>query len=637
MLLLLLHLLVAINVTSAAVDYSFISMFGLPSKSNDTGKQEPEPNRTEQHHHNNETSLDKYRVAFERLARQGQPEEQCYCDRSEDICDLECCCDIDCPNLMKYSFGTCKVLPSRQTSRLCEDTHVNFRSLGGVGCLVVKDNTGRREWFAEQRSLLEVSHLNNLRPEHNFVWTRPNTNVALNETQTSVAEYKSGEPIVLTNSLEKNVTQQGQQRATTNFRLWTFAVANNFRGGVCNSQQMVKYLHDFRSSCHLPVAPTLANFCQQHQQIRAENYFRSLGFFYNNFAEEQYNLIKVQPRENYSAPTWSAASGVCSGAVSKVHYLVHHRGLYGIARVQLQLQQQNLSRLDRFIQQEYSVTFIFDQKVDNKTQKSKKHAKLSRGFDMAEDQSLIWSKTNTNNTERHLVNRTIKADRAYGQCSRDFGRLRAYTFGHNQVHVCQLRVELSASRTIICRQLKQQIAAVLDLESLNHLWVGKYRTASLNQTDDWLPVLNRSSNDQTITKLCPGVYGGIAYEFYRARHGHPLPVQYKLVGASYRLEPIDGLALSCERELKCRLTGWTLLATSVSFVDLTTSVQLTYARPPSIRIELPNDFFYPFMSSRSVLQSSSSSSLAGGWSSPSSSSSSSWATLLSLVLLWTFL
>lgn len=175
----------------------------------------------------------------------------------------------------------------------------------------------------------------------------------------------------------------------------------------------------------------------------------------------------------------------------------------------------------------------------------------------------------------------------------------------------------------ICEKMQSLLLESIDLNGkiLNVTHVGIFGNSNLSHVSDWLPIINvyqgaRSSSAASLTTLsslssttdsknlidipplnpsgmCPSLITGISYEIYHSKIGPVDQPQVKLISivrtftTSHNLGPFTSNVESSLSSI--RVTG------TITFHDLTQGFRSKFAPPPVLTIQLPADFFYPFL------------------------------------------
>lgn len=185
----------------------------------------------------------------------------------------------------------------------------------------------------------------------------------------------------------------------------------------------------------------------------------------------------------------------------------------------------------------------------------------------------------------------------------------------------------------ICHKIQSRLFTSIDLNGkiLNVTHVGMFGNSNSSHMSDWLPIVNvyqgtrtsltgslstlpslsSSPHDQktsieipplTPSGVCPLLITGISYEIFHTKVGPVDQPQVKLISivrtftTTSNVAPYtSNIASSVPR---IRVTG------TVTFYDVTQGVRSKFAPPPVLTIQLPADFFYPFLlvHSSSILQ-----------------------------------
>ncbi|KAH9493988.1 B9 domain-containing protein 2 [Dermatophagoides farinae] len=359
----------------------------------------------------NDKQFIRYREEFEKiLAKWSNNSKGCECDSILDYCDIDCCCDLNCTEIDRYSFGQClKFEQSKFISdiseipslSMCLDSTNNnngnqkqlFYQSSPLLCLA-KENTFRRQSYVHQPIIIERNQLDRIESKHKFrfgqivvpmksIFNDDNDDddddvnddyeqrIIQNITKIqSLVQYKSGSPIIRFRfrTLSNQQQKQKQQKNHTilEYYHWKLPISinslNNInnRMDVCSGRlEIVKYLKDYQSICLRIVPTNLAEDCTGNQFFDYRTYLQPNVFIYQTFINSEkfntssnnssYKFVRIETDgKHYEQPYYDSETKICHNVVEKVDYLVWHEGIQGIRRIQIWIGQIDLPSISNF-------------------------------------------------------------------------------------------------------------------------------------------------------------------------------------------------------------------------------------------------------------------------------------------------
>lgn len=460
-------------------------------------------------------------------------------------------------------------------------------------------------------------------------------------------EYKSGRPVIVAKWSTNNRTTATLSAATgqqPSYYHWKLPFSYHFKDGECNKLRHVGYMHDNGHwSCLTSVPPDLdlASVCTQNAYWNVSNYYKNVHFLYKASLNDvhSYRLVPVQVDGDVGQLAMDRER--CVHVVSSVHYTIWHRGLYGITRVQLTVHQINVSRADKHVRQHFAVLFKWDtQSTSDNSSKvqpppsSVVNDQRARLRHYTKFDAVTFALATGNNSFSVLPpdsTSLLVANYKHGVCRpQNHQSLNRIHFAQNQLSTCVLPLNLKGNgSTAICRAIKSEIGNhIASINNLSHLHVaalsGHHSSADVSHSPlVWLPLLlvnDRTSNGNRSGKSasgrvwtqpsinkddeCHNIVNSVTYQVFYVRHGrwpsvdhHHHSARYKIVGASAQAKtlPVHQLKVKCwPPDSWCTVQQDLDLTVTINYVDISEPLRPHYAPPPSIKFELPEDFFYPF-------------------------------------------
>lgn len=162
---------------------------------------------------------------------------------------------------------------------------------------------------------------------------------------------------------------------------------------------------------------------------------------------------------------------------------------------------------------------------------------------------------------------------------------RMIRFGEDTYQIVRTdRVKMD-NRTEWCAKWRHFVLQSFWGSDFDDLRLAAYGNTELNDTStgSWLPI-----EVQTELECYGSVIHGDLVVIYVKSGTYDQP-EYKLIGAGLRVRSDEGLY--CSESVDCSL----LLSQTVSFIMSDSPTYMILPEPPRWKIELPNDFFYPFL------------------------------------------
>lgn len=528
----------------------------------------------------------------------------CLCDRTASYCDLECCCDGDCSQLQKYAFSRCQDSSASNNEGAvfsCPSTRPFYRKQFHLGqqqssrllCLS-RDNTGKRQLFANLKTISDSGKLATIKPRHEYKWAAMNHSNWLTSPiggqhvkggqVKSMLEYKSGSALIWTFTQEKSANG-----STHWLDYWRLPSALYSPSGKCNHLQAVNYMHPFSSDCLLPLQD-LKTTCTTEKQLDVDSYNKGKLFHYYNFVKGEYRTVPVHLEAVYGKVLFNQTLQTCANVVAAIEYTLWHEGIFGIIKVTLKVRQIELTNSTRALRQTFAVNFKWAGNF------SKENPSFGGQSGYLHKQKLAFAQKRRNES-LELVEKQLVGNYRLGLCATDKEISKnMFRFGINRFTSCRLRVHMqSIAKAQLCSTLESVISQYFN-SSLVNLFVSTYGNGSsaFNNSEEFAPILlsdSRSSGEQLL--LCGHPWQGASWQIFYSKVGLKDRPVLRVVGASVQRHQLSGLKSDCSRDM-CSLTLDTELFSSLDFIDVTEPLRPDYAPAPSVRIELPSDFFYPF-------------------------------------------
>lgn len=182
-------------------------------------------------------------------------------------------------------------------------------------------------------------------------------------------------------------------------------------------------------------------------------------------------------------------------------------------------------------------------------------------------------------------------------------------------------ISLRDEESAICHRIQGTILESLDMSGkiLNVTHIGIFGNSNLSHPSDWLPIINVNPSPfsssleplaieiphLTPNGICPLLVTGLSYEIYYSMVGPVEQPQAKIISFVRKFITTNNVQPFVSNSKS--FTSFITISSTVTFYDLTRGMRSKFAPPPVLKIQLPADFFYPFLLMHSSSSSSSSS------------------------------
>lgn len=374
---------------------------------------------------------------------------------------------------------------------------------------------------------------------------------------------------------------------------------------MCSCNEEIRYLRDFQSSCSYSFED-LRTQCEKDTVLSAEqflNFCISLrsapSHSVNTLADlivhtKSINSSVSEDDEYFSAQSETLcvnkkterrakASGLCKNVVSRVIFTVKHDGSVGITGIDVDFKYVNVPLDKKAITQNYIVNFVWR----NISDIIKKSGNPGYQIDLPIIASSNGSYFEYEDLSKSFYENSLSVlDKDNGGfCSNDRQIIK---FGKNLKTGCVLKHDFTN-----CKNLQTSVSDILLGPSKRQVFVGVFGNANISNPEDWIEVFHEANalsdgDDNCFVPL------GLKIQIVYAAVGTVANPQYKIVGVGYHDSKPEFV------DLKCLPTCQNIfLWTSVSFFDVTLPAVERYAKVPSVKANLPRDFFYPFLYGKS--------------------------------------
>ncbi|XP_045102927.1 tectonic-1-like [Portunus trituberculatus] len=580
----------------------------------------------------------------------------CLCDLKVDVCDVNCCCDTDCSASDRLAFSHCLPRPSPTPEhRYCLQHKIVFSSTeeykvevdqGGLTCVLI-DNLPHHAAHTPvkvARTLEEFEALQ--RRSKAFPWPETPLQRDSQDADTTPQDdrYNYGDSVWGYES-DGVVVKMGLPTAII--------------GSECQAQEDIQYLQDTRTACsrvlqgpkgcHAPElsastyltltvlsgAPTEPESVNTTEDL--DNTTTTPPTLENTTTippttpdtpaptpedTNKTNTIEITPYlcqtetngeetctevELTDLPTPTYTNSECTNTLHRLDYIFIHNGVEGMVEVRAMVRLGNTSVQGRLQRQEFSAKFVWEDSLDEEVFERSGRPGYVFG------KPLLLGRVVENVTEEGEVRSAISLDldptkwlTVLSPGSRGHCHSRTQVkFGIDMRSSCSLEV---TQDDLGCDGLRSQILGLLlgsYLGDLGALRIGSYGDANVVNVADWVPILvpvesRGISSDRRRTSGCQSIIKSVHLEIFYSLQGALHNPQAKIIAVVLRLGPpqIFPMIQKASTTSSSFTSTFSLeLFSTVAFVEVKNTPLPAYARPPSLDIKLPYDFFYPFLPS----------------------------------------
>ncbi|KAK4873315.1 hypothetical protein RN001_015344 [Aquatica leii] len=527
--------------------------------------------------------------------------DTCTCDLHRQFCDVNCCCDKDCGPDEKKVFSVCHLEPNvnRDTSfcSYVDQIYLNNTpyewevNQNGLFC-IVKTNLPPK-YTLQSYQTIPTFEASRGQKYDKYVW--PETEMEQLIEQFANNSYIYGSDIWV----------------LRNHTLVVFELSTSFITHICLKHERVKYLNNLESECS--VAGTNPG---NNAQLESATYYKNISFVRDpkllNTSIE--NIWKCPQNACLSVTVKDCSDGNCTvlngsktvlcrindttnqqdcvNLVHKAHYVFYHNGSMGLTRVELLLTLKNFS----FLHADYEFGQKFERQPRYITGKPVLLGNLDNGT-VSRDPKLIY--------DNFLVFPVSRQ----GWCVLNNELHVVSEFRYNMVLKCRVFKEIlkgNSSASGLCRQMQTAIFSfwpVLVNSSMEKV-VGGFGNANESVEADWVKVLWSNSSDSLLndtlgnftdgnrTLICHNLITILKVDVFHAQIDlEKLLRQEKIVATAVEFGPGRVHVFRVDDQMYLDV----MIEERVTYFDVTTERVEKYAQPPAFKINLPYDFFYPFV------------------------------------------
>ena len=516
---------------------------------------------------------------------------------------------------------------------------------------VAWDNVVKKDEYPARETITSLSELKRVTSSSNgkHTWFQSDDESVLFRVKThkhhgTTSKLKSGDAVRVLGS------PSGKTRDVfTPWKLPSSILANN---GVCNSFQPVTYLNNFKSKC-VQVVSDLRRECTSNVYFSPRLYHEDIVMSKNKPAEvvigslhltrhylhekddpetgrfenrytmrsdqcESGGCVTITVNGSYDVPQYvydgQRKIGACFNAVSSVSYDVSFNAKTGITEIIVTFQQSPIIQGQKYVQQTFTVNF-------NQEINSSLLVDHLDTFDRSGNPGYLFNKPiygtafdgSMNSTGYHKLSDPIQS-KSDGTCKlsspgnpQSSTQVSEVGFKVNSKSGCRIGLNTFIGSTSVCSDLQSQIVETWKLnDEMSHFAI--FGNSNTSISSQWVPVVIDNSMAQiidprqvpvlTLDGNCPSIITSISYDIYFADIGLKSEPQSMLLSVVKKYsDPIEVKVQSSNtssQKLGSVSSPWIEVSFSIAFHDLTIPSRPSFAPPPTVKLQLPPDFFYPF-------------------------------------------
>ncbi|KAK4008377.1 hypothetical protein OUZ56_013519 [Daphnia magna] len=508
----------------------------------------------------------------------------CTCDLIGGQCDVNCCCDPECSPDDRRLFSRCWSPPSSYFDRYyCSpdpdryglawnntpEFRVEWSARRGMFCIVT-DNVPKKRMFEDKLPLAEDEVFQHILPKLSGRWNVPGPTVELDQWIYQPF-YKEGSPLF---TLHVSGT------------IGVLKLPYSLNSATCNIAKEVTFLQsDDHYQCILPGEDRCNPNIRLEQRMshlavfRLPSYSASAG--YSNSSIRWGDMDKLAPiiiricdsdsgcRSDLPAPEPS-----CQNSLTAVTLRISYNGTEGIRSVLVDLlYAAGKSGAVRFRTIHQSLGEIQNGGGSNPVRIRSGNPGYLNG------KPVLAAKLNSSSGEGAFQTLDVFPGKP---------RSRVIRFGEDSYHSIRVSSPKVENGTELCDKWRQFVLESFWGHDFERLRLGAFGNVELNETEFsglWLPI--RIQSDELV--CFKSLIQAELFIIFTRSGSYDQP-QNKLVGAGLQLRS-SGAEYCAIDSASCSL----LLIQTVSFVMADSPTFMILPQPPRWRIQLPYDFFYPFL------------------------------------------
>ncbi|XP_075992300.1 tectonic-1-like isoform X1 [Anticarsia gemmatalis] len=505
----------------------------------------------------------------------------CGCNLLYQVCDINCCCDMDCSNNEQKDFQCEKkqaVSPYDDgciSHLLDSDLIYGSSMLDSLFCVVKTNIPEKRN--VKKPNLLVIDHYNK--------WKSVQHQQVLYEFKKTL--YKYSDPIWLL------------KNGTIYYLDFPTPMVNTY----CTDRAPIKFLKDEKIRCNVKFNDLemfhIDKTAEESMVISAtERSLNSSALNCSNLHCINWTILAcdndVCMKYNKSHYEASCTESVCTNLALKIDYQFYYYDSK-IINATIKFHIENISNVLPFLSQEITVKFIMSNKsLDNVIEFSGNPGYIS-------NLPIIISTAKSNFTE-HFFNRTMQSSKLNfplnkeGICFSTNSSQNFVRFGLNKRTKCRY---VHAQRTVrqnitsVCKSIQENIQNLLGLDK--EIYISPFGNPYGIRDENWIHLQKEISEEivygeysDNLSKLhCFHLINRISVTFVFANvDENDFTDQNKIIFA--KLQVITNNVTFYIEDISSVIT------IDITFLDATKPNLYVYAGSPHLNIHLPKDFFFPF-------------------------------------------
>lgn len=366
---------------------------------------------------------------------------------------------------------------------------------------------------------------------------------------------------------------------------------------MCSCNQEVRYLEDFDSVCSRTISNQREE-CKTNAFLAAESYTDFCISSHSDISTGLSNLIahtkatnstnkpdrctRIRFETDVLKPKY--LNDICLNVVSGVYFTVSHNGFHGISDISVKFNYIDISEAKTFLQH-FGIRFQWDNITDTEQRSGNPGYQIGFPILTGTNSSVMDVGEPFEITMQQIGLSVLDRD-AESRCN---PKRRVVKFGKNFKTSCFFKFAKTD-----CKSLQERIFNILLGSSHRQVFIGVFGNANGSNVDDWIEAYHEDRDVVQTDGTC-NLIKGLTINVAFAAVGTIVNPQYKILGVGYHYAKPEKVDLSCSSQCS-DLT----LSTSVSFFDVTEPAIPHYPKVPSIKANLPSDFFYPFLYGKQV-------------------------------------
>ncbi|KAJ8682994.1 hypothetical protein QAD02_018786 [Eretmocerus hayati] len=570
---------------------------------------------------NKEVTPSKKKKSKAKKSRQDEViEKLCSCDLTAGVCDINCCCDPDCTEAQQKVFSNCLDFDTdkenddwychrRPFFRHNETRFILEKVVDSLFC-IASDNLPptypitSKVHIEDERGLKKAIDDN---PSSQFKWKiDPDRLKSVSYQDFNLSNtYTHGDVII----------KIGRDS------LLQFELPQTGFGKACDFIKTVKFLEDWKSSCHQTKLSSKNNFLFPSNFNNITVLASPSKFNSQYLLQDCPKSVCLSVNMSICSESWTkcqnnktvrslCGENSCYNVVKKVRYIIYHNGSEGLKNIEVYLQLTNVSST---FKQEFEVNYKWSGLNQSKVFERSGNPGYSPGKYIFVGDEVV-NKTSDTEIRSVLLNTshpylTLPSTDKSGVCKKiDRYPIR---FLEDTKLKCSISIETTNFSTSDCIKLHNRTYEMLmgaqNFADINFdKYVSRSGNVSNNHTDFWVRIYGKIPQNVISSKIveneihCSGLVTSVVFNIVHSRITKPgVKKNHMIVGVGITFSQSTDLKWPKCTGKNCRDVLQVNIVSFVSFHDVSKPVRYHIAGGPNLDISLPYDFFYPFISHHS--------------------------------------